>query len=322
MSGYASMTRIFPAHSLSETMLDRRRLLIISTMIFSAAVTPIAIRITQSEGVPSLVIVLIRLWLVSLALLPWICLRYRREVSSLTPRQILLSGISGFWLALNLLLLFVSLEYTSVLMTSLLRRTTPLWIVLPEILIFGVAFSRRFWLSLPLTIIGVALVGLGGLNAVEAGSDPLLGGALALIGSLCFGAYLLIGRQLNNLMPPLLYSFLVFFSAALVTSVFVVFSGTPVAGYSARGYIWVIIVTILAQAMGHLIMNLALQHFTATALAIILQIAVVGSAAIALFLFGEVPSLVQVIGSALVIYGVVIATIEQTRARWKHGATA
>jgi len=299
-------------------MLDRRRLLIILTMIFSAAVTPIAIRITQSEGVPSLVIVLIRLWLVSLALLPWIWLRYRREILSLTTRQVLLSGISGFWLALNLLLLFVSLEYTSVLMTSLLRRTTPLWIVLPEILIFGVVFSRRFWLSLPLTLIGVAMVGLGGLTAIEAGSDPLLGGALALIGSLCFGAYLLIGRQLNNVIPPLLYSFLVFFSAALVTTVFVAASETPVTGYSAQGYLWVIIVTILAQAMGHLLMNLALQHFTATALAIILQIAVVGSAVIALFLFGEIPSLLQVIGSALVIYGVVIATIEQTQARWKH----
>ena len=303
-------------------MLDRRRLLIILTMIFSAAVTPIAIRITQSEGVPSLVIVLIRLWLVSLALLPWILARYRREIAKLTARQIALSGISGFWLALNLLLLFVSLEYTSVLMTSLLRRTTPLWIVLPEILIFGVVFSRRFWLSLPLTIIGVVLVGLGGLNAIEAGSDPLLGGALALIGSLCFGAYLLIGRQLNNVIPPLLYSFLVFFCAALVTSVFVAYSGTPVTGYSARGYLWVIIVTILAQAMGHLLMNLALQHFTATALAIILQIAVVGSALIALFLFGEIPSLLQIIGSALVIYGVVIATVEQAQARWKHGATA
>jgi len=300
-------------------MLDRRRLLIIVTMIFSAAVTPIAIRITQSEGVPSLVIVLIRLWLVSIALLPWIWLRYRRELQSLTTRQVLLSGVSGFWLALNLLLLFVSLEYTSVLMTSLLRRTTPLWIVLPEILIFGVIFSRRFWLSLVLTLIGVALVGLGGLTAIEAGSDPLLGGALALIGSFCFGAYLLIGRQLNNVIPPLLYSFLVFLSAALVTSVFVAFSATPITGYSAQGYLWVIVVTILAQAMGHLMMNLALQHFTATALAIILQIAVVGSALIALFLFGEIPSLVQIIGSALVIYGVVIATIEQTQARWKHG---
>ena len=299
-------------------MRDRRRLIIILTMIFSAGVTPIAIRITQSEGMPSLVIVLIRLWLVSLGLLPLIFTRYRSELLRLTRRQWLFSGIAGFWLALNLLLLFVSLEYTSVLMTSLLRRTTPMWIVLPEILIFGVIFSRRFWLSLVLTLIGVALVGVGGLSAIEAGSDPLLGGVLAIFGSFCFGAYLLIGRQLNNVIPPLLYSFVVFFSAALVSTIFVAGTGTTVVGYPLNGYVWTVIVTILAQVLGHIFMNLALQFLTATAIAIVLQVAVVVSAVIALFLFGEIPSLLQIIGSALVIYGVVVATIEQTQARCKY----
>ena len=56
-------------------MPNRRALLIILTIIFSAGVTPIAIRITQSEGMPSLVIVLIRLWLVSLGLLPLVLAR-------------------------------------------------------------------------------------------------------------------------------------------------------------------------------------------------------------------------------------------------------
>ena len=301
-------------------MLDRRRLMIMLTIIFSAGVTPIAIRITQSEGMPSHVIVLIRLWLVSLGLLPLAWTRYRGELRALTPRQWLLSGIAGFWLALNLLMLFVALEYTSVLMTSLLRRTSPMWTVLPEIFIFGVIFSRRFWLSLVLTLIGVALVGLGGLSAIEAGSDPLLGGGLAIFGSFCFSVYLLIGRQLNNVIPPLLYSFLVFFSAALVITVFVAGTGTPLAGYTANAYVWAIVVAILAQVFGHIFMNLALQFLTATAIAIVLQVGVVLSAVIALFLFGEIPSLAQIVGGALVIYGVVVATIEQTRARWKHGA--
>ncbi len=301
-------------------MLDRRRLMIMLTIIFSAGVTPIAIRITQSEGMPSHVIVLIRLWLVSIGLLPLAWMRYRRELRAITPRQWLLSGIAGFWLALNLLMLFVALEYTSVLMTSLLRRTSPMWIVLPEIFIFGVIFSRRFWLSLVLTLIGVALVGLGGLSAIEAGSDPLLGGGLAIFGSFCFSVYLLIGRQLNNVIPPLLYSFLVFFSAALVITVFVATTGTPLTVYSANAYVWAIVVAILAQVFGHIFMNLALQFLTATAIAIVLQVGVVLSAVIALFLFGEIPSLAQIIGGALVIYGVVVATIEQTQARWKHGA--
>ncbi len=297
-----------------------KRAIIMLTLVFSAGVTPIAIRIAQGEGIPSLVIVLLRLWLVSLGLLPLVWTRYRQDLARLTRRQALLAGLAGFWLALNLLLLFVSLEYTSVLMTSLLRRTTPMWIVLPEILIFGVVFSRRFWISLVVTLVGVALVGLGGLTSVQAGSDPLLGGALALVGSFCFGAYLLIGRQLNNLIPPLLYSFLVFFSAAVCVSLAVAATGTPITGYSLEAYLWALVVTILAQVLGHLGMNLALQFLRATALAILLQVGVVVSALIALLVFGEVPSVVQVAGSALVIYGVVVATYEQTRARWRHRA--
>lgn len=297
-----------------------KRAIIMLTLVFSAGVTPIAIRIAQGEGIPSLVIVWMRLWLVSLGLLPLVWVRYRQDLARLTRRQALLAGLAGFWLALNLLLLFVSLEYTSVLMTSLLRRTTPMWIVLPEILIFGVVFSRRFWISLVVTLVGVALVGLGGLTAVQAGNDPLLGGALALVGSFCFGAYLLIGRQLNNLIPPLLYSFLVFSSAAVCVSLAVAATGTPISGYSLEAYLWALVVTILAQVLGHLGMNLALQFLRATALAILLQVGVVLSAVIALLVFGEVPSVVQVAGSALVIYGVVVVTYEQTRAHWRHRA--
>lgn len=296
-------------------MPNRRGLLIILTIIFSAGVTPIVIRITQNEGMPSLVIVLIRLWLISLALLPLIWTRYRGDLLNLTLRQWLLSSIAGFWLAVNLLMLFVSLEYTSVLMTSVLRRITPIWTVLPEILFFGVVFSRRFWLSLALTLIGVVMVGLGGLTAIQGGSNPLLGAGLAVFGSLCFAVYLLIGRQLNKAIPPILYSFIVFLSSAIVATVFAALTRTPVIGYPLSGYLWSLAVALLAQVFGHIFLNLALQFFTATAMAIVLQIGIVLSAVMALFLFGELPSLAQVIGSGLVVYGVVAATMEQAPAR-------
>ena len=298
-------------------MPNRRGLLIIVTIVFSAGVTPIAIRITQGEGMPSAVIVLIRLWLISLAMIPLIWTRYRDDLLRLTPRQWLLSGIAGFWLAVNLLMLLMALEYTSVLVTSVLRRTTPIWIILPEIILFGVIFSRRFWLSLAVSIVGVVLVGVGGLTAIEGGSDPLLGAGIAIFGSLCFGIYLLIGRQLNNTMPPVLYSFIVFFLAALVTAAYIAVTKIPITGYSAESYLWATVVAVLAQVLGHISMNLALQFVTATTMSIVLQMGVVVSAVIAFFTFGEVPSLLQVIGSALVIYGVVMATIEQGKARWK-----
>ena len=302
--------------------IPRRTLFIVLILLFSAGVTPITIRITQGEGVPSLVIVFIRLWLVSLGLFPIVWIRYREQLLTLTMRQWLLSGVAGFWLAMNLFMLFISLEYTSVLVSSVLRRTTPLWIILPEILLLGAVFSRRFWASLAMTLLGVMIIGLGGLTAIDGGSNPLLGAGMASFGAICFGIYLLIGRQLNNAIPPLLYSFMVFLSSAIVTTLLIILTDTPVTGYSASGYIWTLIVTVLAQVLGQIFINLGLQIFTATAMAILLQIGVVMSAVMALFVFGEMPSVVQIIGSALVIIGVVMATIEQAQGEQKRKAKA
>ena len=91
-------------------------------------------------------------------------------------------------------------------------------------------------------------------------------------------------------------------------------TGTPISGYSLEAYLWTLTVTLMAQVLGHLGMNLALQFLRATALAILLQVGVALSAAVALLAFGEAPSVVQVAGGALVVYGVVVATYEQTRA--------
>lgn len=291
-------------------------------IIFSAGLTPIAIRITQAEGVPSLVILFVRLWLITFALFPIVWVRYRQDLYNLTLKQWGLSLIAGFWLAMNLFMLFLSLEYTSVLVSSVLRRTTPAWIILPEIILFGAIFSRKFWFSLVMTIVGVILVGFGGLSAVEAGTQPLLGAGMASFGAVCFGIYLLIGRKLNNDIPSLLYSFVVFLSATIVTTFFIIFTQTPITGYSATGYLWIVLVTILAQVLGHIPINIALQTFTATAMAIILQIGVVLSAVVALFFFGEVPSVIQVIGSVLVIVGVTVTTIEQTQVHRKRQSDA
>lgn len=298
-------------------MPPRRTLIILLTIVFSAGLTPVTIRFTQHEGVPSLVIVLIRLWLVSLGLFPLVWTRYRKELMALTSRQIALAGIGGFWLALNLFMLFLALEYTSVFVTDVLRRTTPLWIILPEIFFLGAVFSRRFWFSLLLSIVGAVLIGIGSLSAINAGSKPLLGAGMAAFGAICFGIYLLIGRKLNNSMPSLLYSFLVFLGAAIVTTFFVAITHTYVTGYSANGYLWVLVVTILAQVLGHIFINLGLQLFTATGMAILLQMGVAMSAFSAFLLFGEIPSLPQFIGSLFVIIGVIMATIEQSQPRRK-----
>ncbi|MGB7339018.1 MAG: DMT family transporter [Phototrophicaceae bacterium] len=286
---------------------------VVFNIVFAAGFTPILIRYAQGAGVPSLVIVFIRLWLVTLGLLPIVWLRYRKELFALTRRQIGLSVLAGFWSALNLLMLFFALEYTSVLITSVLRRTTPLWIILPEIMLLGAVFSRRIWWSLGITFIGAILIALGGNAVIDVGSQPLLGAGIATFGAICFGIYLLIGRQLSHSMPSLLYSWLVFFCASLFITLFVMVTQTPILGYSMTGYLWTLSVTFVAQVMGQVGILVGLQRFSATAMAIIVQVGVVVSAIIAVFAFNEIPSLWQIIGSVLIIVGVILATIEQNQ---------
>ena len=282
--------------------------LILLILIFSAATAPIVIRNAQQAGVPSLYIIAVRLLLTSLALTPVVIKKYRASLGQLQPNEWLLAIAAGFFLALNLLLLFLALEYTSVLITSVLRRTTPLWVIWLEIIFLGVAFSRNVWLGLFLTFIGSILAGFGTAGAIQSGSHPVLGALLALCGAVSIGLYLLIGRRLSRNLPPLAYSWLVFSAAALIASIAVLATGTPLTGYSPAGYLWVLIVTFLTQVMGHIPMNMSLHYFPATYISLALQVAVVVSGLLALIFFREVPSLLQIVGSLAILAGVMLVS--------------
>jgi hypothetical protein len=65
-------------------MSTNRSIAIVFIIILSAGLTPIAIRYTQAEGVPSLVILFIRLWLITFALFPIVWTRYRSELLGMT----------------------------------------------------------------------------------------------------------------------------------------------------------------------------------------------------------------------------------------------
>jgi len=166
------------------------------------------------------------------------------------------------------------------------------------------AFTRYVWIGLFLTLVGSTMVAIGGAGAIEAGSNPVLGATLALVGSVSIGPYLLIGRRFRHHLPALAYSWLVFSSAALMTTLFIFITQTPVLGYSIVAYFWIIIIAFVSQFLGHIPMNMSLHYFPATYVSIILQISVVVSAALAFVIFNEVPSLLQVVGSIAIMVGV------------------
>ncbi len=277
------------------------------TVVAAAASAPVAIRFAQSEGLPSLALILIRLWLTSIGLAPWVLWKYSEQFRRLTSADWGWMLLAGAIHALNLSLLFFSLEFTSVLVSSVLRQTSPLWVLFMEILFLHAAFSRRIWFAVLVTVTGAVLVGFGGAIGLDPGTRPLLGGGLALLNAVMNGVYLLIGRRTRARIGFLPYSWLVFTGAAVVISGVVALTRTPLLGYSMVGYAWAVAVTLIAQIFGHIPINAVLRHFPATLLSMSLQVSVVAAALLAFFTLGEVPAFLQVFGSGLILGGVLAA---------------
>jgi drug/metabolite transporter (DMT)-like permease len=286
--------------------LPLRAYLIALLIIFAAAAGPITIKQTQLVGVPSLAIIAARLVIASLVLCPIVLQRYHRQLGQIQGRDWLFICAAGLVFALNLLLLFLALQYTTVLVTTVLRSTTPLWMIWLEVIFLEAVFTRSVWLGLGFTLGGSIMVGLGSGGVIATGSQPWWGATLALIGSVSLGLYLLLGRRFSQRLPSLLYSWLVFVAAMVITLIAVFVSGTPLTGYTWEGYGWIIVVTIVTQFLGHIPINQGLHYFPATYMSLILQLAIVVSAVLAFIFFYEVPSPLQIVGCGVIMAGVML----------------
>jgi drug/metabolite transporter (DMT)-like permease len=288
-----------------------RAAIILFLVAFAAATGPIAIRQAQLVGVHSLALIAIRLLLGSLALTPFALRRHRKEILSMPRRLWLYVILAGCMLAGNIIMLVLSLEYTSVLVSSVLRRTSPLWVISLEVIFLGAAFRRNVWWGVGLTLVGSVLVAFGAAGAVEAGSRPVLGAGLALFGSICSCLYLISGRAFRDRLPSLAYIWLIFTVAAVVGLLLAWAAGVSLTGYTLEGYFWVLVVTVVAQLMGHVLLNLSLQFTPATYASIATQAGLVLSAVLAFFFFGQIPSWLQVGGSSLIIGGILMVSVRR-----------
>ncbi|MCA9927146.1 MAG: DMT family transporter [Anaerolineales bacterium] len=287
--------------------------LAIGLLIFAAATTPIFIRFAQHEGVPSLAIIVMRLILATLLLTPFAWQQHHAELTHMSRHDWGWAMSAGAFHAFGLFCLFFALENTSVLVNSVLRRTSPLWTIILEILVLHAIFSRQVWLGIVLTLLGSGLVAFGGVAGLDVGTRPLLGAGLSMINAITLSIYLIIGRKLRDKLSFLAYTWTLFMAASLVALFFAAATRTPLLGYSLAGYGWVLVITVVAQLAGHLPVNFAVRYVQATHLSVLLQISVVASAFMAFLYFGEIPSWLQVSGSLVIIAGVSLVTFVKRR---------
>jgi drug/metabolite transporter (DMT)-like permease len=286
--------------------------------VLAVSVSSIFIRLAQGEGVPSLLIAAARLTIASLILTPLVLRRHRADMRRLTPRDRGLILLSGVFLALHFITWITSLEYTTVLVGTVLVTTSPLWTAFLERFFLGSRLGILVFVGLMVAIAGGVIISLPEDSTIDLGGDPLTGILLALTGALAVSVYLVIGRSVRARLPLLPYIWLVYSSAAIITCVILALTATPVTGYPTTGYLWVLGVALIPQLIGHSAFNYALEHLSATFVGITTQTEPIFAALMAFLVFDELPRLPQVLGSAIILFGVAVATLGQSRSTAKH----
>jgi drug/metabolite transporter (DMT)-like permease len=224
-------------------------------------------------------------------------------------RDHLLAFVSGLFLAADL-----DLWHESIALVG-----AGLGTVIPNVQIVFVAIAAwwqhgqrpRAW---TIAMIGVVLFGVtltSGLAQSNAyGTSPGLGVALGVAAGLCYAVFLIVFRAANKSLAPPSGPLL---DATLGTAVGALLS----AGFdrhftlavSAHAHLWLVALALVSQVMGWLFIATALPRLPAVETSVLLLVQPVFAIAWGVMFFGERQSPVQWIGSAIVLGGVAVLSM-------------
>ncbi len=290
----------------------------IITAILAVSTASIFIRFAQREA-PSLVIAALRLTFASLILAPLALTRHRVELRALTRSDLLLGLLSGVFLAIHFATWISSLEYTSIASSVVLVSTGPLWVALLSPIFLKEPLSRPVLLGMLLALLGGTIIGLGDSCQLDGGlvcpsllqfvqGKAFFGNFLALAGAWAVAGYLIIGRKLRAGMSLVPYIFVVYGIAALILLGIMFAAGQHPTGYSPLTYIWMLLLALVPQLIGHSTYNWALRYLPAALVSITTLGEPVGSAILAYFILSEVPTLLTILGGVLILAGIYLAS--------------
>lgn len=289
---------------------------VLTVGLLAVSSASVFIRFAQNEGAPSLIISAWRLLLATLVLTPLILLRHRREVSQLRGEQITLGIAAGILLALHFASWISSLEYTSVLISVVLVTTNPLFVALLTPVLLRERLSRNTLVAVLIAITGGIIITLGGGAGTAPKQDaPLLGAVLALVGAVTFALYFLIGRRLRASITVIPYIWLTYGVGAITLLVMMAFGGQigQLGMQTGNAYLWMTLVGLVPQLIGHSSYNYALGYMSAAFVALSVLFEPIGSTILAVIFLNEQPSWVQIVGGALILVALYLGSRAERR---------
>ncbi len=233
----------------------------------------------------------------------------RKEIFSADKKSVLLCVLSGICLAAHFTSWFESLKHTSVASSTAIVCTEVIWVSIGYCLFMKGKMNWKVILCIAVMVAGSMLIAF---SDSMAGEGHLYGDILAVIGAISVAGYTLIGKERRKSMTTTAYTYIVYTTCALVLVGTTIFQGYGVTDFSIRTIGAGFLLAVVSTIMGHSVFNWCLKYFSPSFVSGARLCEPVIASIVAIFLFREIPAVMQVLGGAVVIGGVfVYSKLEQ-----------
>ena len=224
----------------------------------------------------------------------------RRELSQTPKKLVLLSVLSGLFLAIHFVLWFESLQHTSVASSTTIVCTEVVWVCLGFCLFLKGRLSWKAIAAIGVTLFGSVLIAFS-----DSGSGgQLYGDILALLAAIAVAVYTLIGRVVREKLSTTVYTYMVYTACAAVLVITCATQGSSLFAYGWSAVIVGLLLAVFSTILGHSIFSWCLKYFSPAFVSASKLCEPVVAAIMAGFLFGELPGWLQAIGGGLILGGV------------------
>ncbi len=207
-----------------------------------------------------------------------------------------------------------SLAFTSIAASTTIVTTVPVWVVLLVWVTQGQRPSALTGVGIAVAIGGGALVALGDVEGLGAGSNPLLGNLLALAAAVTYSGHLLLGQAVQARgLGIWRWTTVVAAVGALSIAPLVVATAPGEGPFPLRFWAAVVALCVVSQIVGHSSLTWSTRWISPTLVSVAILLEPVLASAGAAALYDEVPGGLVLLGAAVLVAGVGLTTWAEAR---------
>jgi drug/metabolite transporter (DMT)-like permease len=279
-------------------------------LAIGVVVVSFAAPLIRLADAPALAVAMYRNVFAMAILLPLALLLKREELRSLRRSDVLALAGAGVLLAVHFGTWVPSVTLTTVAASTVLVSTQPLWSAVLARIFLGDRLRRAVAIGIGIAFAGAVMI--SGFDFTLS-ARAFVGDLLALTGAAAVAGHRIVAlgpRRRVSILPLVAVMYGV---CALVLVVVVTVSGTQATGFEGETWLWMALLALGPQVIGHTLFNLLLRDVDPTVIAVSIMGEAVGATLLALGLFGEIPSIGAIAGGALLLIGIFVAVRGQSR---------